>query len=92
MRIQNGKKYNEWEAYGQVKTANMLYSLELAERLKSRNILSFSLHPGGKAILQKLVPKNMKLTVAKVIMGTNLGTHLDQRLLASLSMYNPILA
>ncbi|PSS07194.1 hypothetical protein M430DRAFT_23342 [Amorphotheca resinae ATCC 22711] len=43
----NGTKYEKWAAYGQVKTANMLFSIALAERLKDRNILSFSLHPGG---------------------------------------------
>lgn len=44
---QNGATYNEWQAYGQTKTANMLYSLSLAEKLKPRNITSLSLHPGG---------------------------------------------
>lgn len=44
--FQNGATYNEWQAYGQTKTANMLYSLSLAEKLKPRNITSLSLHPG----------------------------------------------
>lgn len=47
MNLQNGAKYNAWESYGQVKTANMLYSIALAYKLKHRNITSFSLHPGG---------------------------------------------
>ncbi|KFZ15813.1 hypothetical protein V501_02541 [Pseudogymnoascus sp. VKM F-4519 (FW-2642)] len=42
----NGAEYNGWEAYGQGKSANVLFSLELARRLKAKNILSFSLHPG----------------------------------------------
>jgi len=39
----NGEKYDRWEAYGQSKTANILFSRELAHR----GVLSFSLHPGG---------------------------------------------
>jgi len=39
----NGEKYDRWEAYGQSKTANILFSRELARR----GVLSFSLHPGS---------------------------------------------
>lgn len=45
--FQNGKVYDEWDAYGQAKTANVLFSIELARRLKGRNIQSFSLHPAN---------------------------------------------
>ncbi|EFQ32432.1 WW domain-containing oxidoreductase [Colletotrichum graminicola] len=38
--------YNRWVAYGQSKTADMLFSLSLAEKLGKRGLLSFSLHPG----------------------------------------------
>lgn len=44
--FENGAKYDEWQAYGQTKTANMLYSISLAQKLKPRNITSLSLHPG----------------------------------------------
>lgn len=44
--FQDGAYYEQWKAYGQSKSANMLFTVELAKRLKSRNILSFSLHPG----------------------------------------------
>ncbi|KAI9826744.1 MAG: hypothetical protein M1819_007289 [Sarea resinae] len=44
--FEHGTQYNEWQGYGQAKTANMLFSLALAERLKDRKIYSFSLHPG----------------------------------------------
>lgn len=40
------KAYDKWNAYGQSKTANMLYSLSLSEKLKKHGIGSFSLHPG----------------------------------------------
>ncbi|KAI4102240.1 MAG: hypothetical protein LQ339_004765 [Xanthoria mediterranea] len=43
----NGDTYNKWHAYGQSKTANMLMSVSLAEKLgPKRNVLAFSLHPG----------------------------------------------
>ncbi|KDQ11810.1 hypothetical protein BOTBODRAFT_57220 [Botryobasidium botryosum FD-172 SS1] len=38
----NGEKYERWEAYGQSKTANILFSRELARR----GVVSFSVHPG----------------------------------------------
>jgi len=38
----NGEKYDRWAAYGQSKTANILFSRELARR----GVLSFSVQPG----------------------------------------------
>ena len=43
---QNGATYEKWKAYGQTKTANMLFSLSLADKLASKNIQSYSLNPG----------------------------------------------
>lgn len=42
------RKYNEWQAYGQSKLANCLFSHELARRCKSLNIpvTSNCMHPG----------------------------------------------
>ncbi|KAI5459167.1 short-chain dehydrogenase/ reductase [Mariannaea sp. PMI_226] len=42
----DGKSYNKWLAYGQSKTANILMALALAERLRRRGLLAFSLDPG----------------------------------------------
>ncbi|MCJ1433913.1 hypothetical protein MMC27_003278 [Xylographa pallens] len=44
--FQDGATYNAWLVYGQSKTANMLFSVALAERLGARGVQSFSLHPG----------------------------------------------
>jgi len=41
--------YDKWEAYGQSKTANNLFTLELAERYKNKKLLAFVLNPGGAA-------------------------------------------
>ena len=38
--------YDKWLAYGQSKTANALFALQLDEYCRERNIRAFSLHPG----------------------------------------------
>ncbi|KAI8576450.1 hypothetical protein K450DRAFT_256819, partial [Umbelopsis ramanniana AG] len=43
----NGNAYQKWTAYGQSKTANMLFARELSNRYKSKGLTAFSLHPGG---------------------------------------------
>ncbi|KAE8385724.1 hypothetical protein BDV23DRAFT_176009 [Aspergillus alliaceus] len=42
----NGKTYDAWVAYGQSKTANILFAVALAGKLKEKKIKSYSLHPG----------------------------------------------
>ncbi|PYI03254.1 short-chain dehydrogenase [Aspergillus sclerotiicarbonarius CBS 121057] len=42
----NGKNYDAWLAYGQTKSANMLFSVSLAQKLGRKGITSVSLHPG----------------------------------------------
>ncbi len=38
--------YEKWKAYGQSKTANILFSVELDQRLSGQGIHAYSLHPG----------------------------------------------
>lgn len=40
-------EYNPWVAYGQSKTANILFTVSLDERGKNENIRAFAVHPGG---------------------------------------------
>jgi NAD(P)-dependent dehydrogenase (short-subunit alcohol dehydrogenase family) len=40
--------YNGWVAYGQAKTANILFSIALNERLKGKGVTSYAVHPGCK--------------------------------------------
>lgn len=54
-----------WTAYGQSKTANILFAIGLTKRVKQLGITSTSVHPG-------------------MIMGTNLGTHLDPSAFATI--------
>ncbi len=46
------RDYDKWEAYGQSKTANVLFSVELNRRLASQGVEAFAVHPGG--IMTKL--------------------------------------
>jgi len=40
--------FGEWKAYGQSKTANILFAVELNRRMREENVgLAVSLHPGG---------------------------------------------
>lgn len=42
----NGESYNAWTAYGQSKTANVLFGVELARRLEGRGVRAFAVDPG----------------------------------------------
>jgi len=44
-----GKDYEAWQAYGQGKAANVLFSKALATKLQPKGVLAFSLHPGNIA-------------------------------------------
>lgn len=41
------RPYQKWEAYGQAKTANALFAVELDRRGQAHGVRAFSLHPGG---------------------------------------------
>jgi len=41
------RAYNPWTAYGQSKTANILFAVALDARARAEGISAFSLHPGG---------------------------------------------
>lgn len=50
--------YDKWEAYGQAKTANALFALQLDRLGQERGVRAFSLHPGGILTpLQRHLPK-----------------------------------
>jgi NAD(P)-dependent dehydrogenase (short-subunit alcohol dehydrogenase family) len=61
--FQNGKVYDQWEAYGQSKTANILFSYALAEKLGPKGLKAYSLHPGvtlGTSLAEKFDDVDMK--------------------------------
>ena len=39
--------YEKWEAYGQSKTANSLFAVELNRRLEGKGLNAYAVHPGG---------------------------------------------
>src|SRR5215831_2206076 len=41
------RDYDRWTAYGQSKTANILFALALDQRGQAEGVRAFSLHPGG---------------------------------------------
>jgi len=41
------RPYDPWQAYGQSKTANILFAVELDRMARSRNVRAFSAHPGA---------------------------------------------
>lgn len=43
---QAGGEYNGWLAYGQSKTANILFSVYLSQQLREKGIVSYATHPG----------------------------------------------
>jgi NAD(P)-dependent dehydrogenase (short-subunit alcohol dehydrogenase family) len=50
--------YDKWEAYGQAKTANVLFAVHLDALGRDRGVRAFSLHPGGILTpLQRHLPK-----------------------------------
>ncbi|MDN0197692.1 SDR family NAD(P)-dependent oxidoreductase [Streptomyces sp. S.PNR 29] len=50
--------YDKWAAYGQAKTANVLFAVHLDRLARDRGVRAFSLHPGGILTpLQRHLPK-----------------------------------
>ncbi|MGI5129874.1 SDR family NAD(P)-dependent oxidoreductase [Pseudonocardia sp. CA-107938] len=62
------RPYVPHEGYGQSKTANVLFALELDRRARDEGVRAFSLHPGGipGTGLEKYIPRE-SLIAAKII-------------------------
>ncbi|KAL1644889.1 hypothetical protein SLS61_008570 [Didymella pomorum] len=58
VNFQDGKVYEQWEAYGQSKTANILFARSLAEKAGSKGLKAYSLHP-GVAFNTSLAPQGL---------------------------------
>jgi len=51
------REYDKWKAYGQSKTANILFTLELDRRASKHGVRAFAVHPGRIATdLQRSIP------------------------------------
>jgi NAD(P)-dependent dehydrogenase (short-subunit alcohol dehydrogenase family) len=63
----NGKTYKKWIAYGQSKTANILFAKELSNRYKGKGLLAYSLHPGSiDTNLQRHIDRDAEMTAGLV--------------------------
>ncbi|KAF4344915.1 oxidoreductase [Fusarium beomiforme] len=72
----NGEIYEQWSAYGQSKTANMLFSVSLAQKLGSRGLQSYSVHPG--LILSTGLGTHLDFTNMDADLGTFIRSHRTQ--------------
>jgi NAD(P)-dependent dehydrogenase (short-subunit alcohol dehydrogenase family) len=54
----NSRPYEKWAAYGQAKTANALFAVELDRRAAKDGVRAFAVHPGGiMTPLQRYLPR-----------------------------------
>ncbi|KAF2714124.1 dehydrogenase [Pleomassaria siparia CBS 279.74] len=61
--FKDGKTYNQWYAYGQSKTGNILFTKALTEKLGPKGLKAYSLHPGvtfGTSLAQGLGEEDFK--------------------------------
>jgi NAD(P)-dependent dehydrogenase (short-subunit alcohol dehydrogenase family) len=67
------REYVPWMAYGQSKTANILFALALDERAKAYGVRAFSLHPGSivSTGLSKYLPSELLRAAGLVDEGGN---------------------
>jgi NAD(P)-dependent dehydrogenase (short-subunit alcohol dehydrogenase family) len=74
----NGRDYKPWTAYGQAKTANILFTVGLNQRLQGKGARSFALHPGS---VQSGLQKNMtkELGEEAVAIWKELGQEMPER-------------
>ncbi|CAC9890123.1 unnamed protein product [Aureobasidium pullulans] len=54
-RLKDGHNYSVWVAYGQTKSANILFSLALNDRFGNKGIRSYACHPGDREFLDSIV-------------------------------------
>jgi NAD(P)-dependent dehydrogenase (short-subunit alcohol dehydrogenase family) len=68
--------YDKWEAYGQAKTANALFAVQLDALGRDAGVRAFALHPGGILTpLQRHLAKEEMVAAGWIDEGGNLATH-----------------
>ncbi|MCJ1246332.1 hypothetical protein MMC30_003539 [Trapelia coarctata] len=66
--FQDGKTYNGWRAYGQAKTANILFTIALGTRLRKKGVAVIAVHPGGNPLPPQTV-KTLQQGAACVVLA-----------------------
>ena len=66
------RPYDKWQSYGQSKTANVLFSLELDRRLAGAGVRAFAVHPGliMTELARHMQPEDMKDLASRVPSGS----------------------
>ncbi|MEV7979614.1 SDR family NAD(P)-dependent oxidoreductase [Streptomyces sp. NPDC086519] len=60
--VQWRRGYDKWQAYGQAKTANVLFAVHLDRLGQDSGVRAFALHPGGiMTPLQRHIPREEKI-------------------------------
>ena len=58
------RPYEKWEAYGQSKTANSLFAVELTRRYGAQGVTANAVHPGGiMTNLQRFLPREEQIAM-----------------------------
>ena len=68
VNFDGGSKYSSWIAYAQSKTANLLFSLSLAERGRKNGVTAFAVNPGRECCPPK-IHQNVKLLMTLASRG-----------------------
>jgi len=80
INFKDGEEYNKWQAYGQSKSANILFSKYLNKKLSLMGGESFSIHPGAirTGLADHLGPGEISPAVLAMVVGMEQGiaTHL----------------
>ena len=64
--------YNGWVAYGQAKTANILFSVGLNEKLGPKGVKSYAVHPGSEYIHLAVVDGEENFCVGQLTIGSDM--------------------
>ncbi|WEK05267.1 MAG: SDR family NAD(P)-dependent oxidoreductase [Candidatus Devosia phytovorans] len=65
--LQFATGYDKWQAYGQAKTANVLFAVELDRLGQADGVRAFALHPGGIVTpLQRHMPREEQMALGWV--------------------------
>jgi NAD(P)-dependent dehydrogenase (short-subunit alcohol dehydrogenase family) len=65
------RPYDKWEAYGQSKTANILFTTELDRRLRNRGVRAYAVHPGVimTELSRHLAPTDLETLASRMPAG-----------------------
>ncbi|TGO36340.1 hypothetical protein BHYA_0128g00270 [Botrytis hyacinthi] len=79
-----GKTYNAWKAFGQSKTAMLLWNIALGKRLANRGISTLVVHPGSESLTMYGVVQESYIDNTEVTFETKIleNSSIDQEQLA----------